>query len=227
MDTPDSPILENLRVRNGRLDAEWWSVSRATAYKLLWSTTPGSYTDTLNVGNIIGGRIKGIASGKTYYCAVVAYNGLGESSLSNELSVESNGPLPYPPLLVRANENLSTGDILVQWAASDSSYGGTHTLYRSTHPYGDWQEIATNLTGNLYTDISPLGTDTYYYALKSENSTGESNFFSHSGVLEKQIDTHIDEALDSYTGYHPLHPKFNQQFVSYDITLFDLVGREL
>ena len=37
----------------------------------------------------------------------------------------------------------------------------------------------------------------------------------------------MESSVDLLKGYSPLHPSFDQEFVNYQITLFDLVGREL
>ncbi len=55
-------------------------------YKVYVGTTSGLYTRTITVGNLTSYTIDSLATGTTYFFAVTAYNGAGESSPSNEVS---------------------------------------------------------------------------------------------------------------------------------------------
>jgi hypothetical protein len=56
-------------------------------YKIYFGTTPGSYTVSMNAGNITSMVISGLETGVTYYFAAVAYDSSGnESGFSNEIS---------------------------------------------------------------------------------------------------------------------------------------------
>jgi hypothetical protein len=56
-------------------------------YKIYFGTTPGSYTVSMNAGNITSMVISGLEAGVTYYFAAVAYDSSGnESGFSNEIS---------------------------------------------------------------------------------------------------------------------------------------------
>jgi hypothetical protein len=55
-------------------------------YKIYYGTSPGSYTSSVNAGNITSAVISGLEAGLTYYFAAVAYDGSGnESGFSNEI----------------------------------------------------------------------------------------------------------------------------------------------
>lgn len=56
-------------------------------YKIYYGTSPGSYTASVNVGNITNTVISGLEAGITYYFAAVAYDIQGtESGFSNEIT---------------------------------------------------------------------------------------------------------------------------------------------
>lgn len=225
IDKPDAPVLAHLHPRNSRINAEWWSIPNATGYKLKYGLSSGNYTEEIDAGNITGARIRGTISGETYYCVVVAYNGEGESEPSNELSVTYLSDIPFAPVNVKASELLPSGDVLVEWAASDSAYGGIHRLYRSTEPYGPWTPVADSITGNSHVDESPSAAGTtYYYSLKTVNQTGESYYFSQAGMVEKQISTSLDQPLTE-AQYHPWQTDLNNHFRFYDIVVYDMAGR--
>jgi hypothetical protein len=67
-------------------------------YKLSFGTSSGSYTTTMDVGNVTSKQLQ-IAVGPTYYFAVQAYNTAGQlSPYSTEVSFASAGPTPSPTL---------------------------------------------------------------------------------------------------------------------------------
>lgn len=70
-----------------------------TGYRLYYGTTPGSYTQQINVGNSVSASVSGLTVGTNYFFATTAYDSLGiESPYSNEVSytVPSQTPTPTP-----------------------------------------------------------------------------------------------------------------------------------
>jgi hypothetical protein len=61
--------------------------SDVAGYKIYYGTSPGSYTASVNAGNITSTVISGLEAGITYYFAAVAYDSQGtESGFSNEIT---------------------------------------------------------------------------------------------------------------------------------------------
>lgn len=59
-----------------------------SGYKILYGTTPGSYSSSVNVGLSTTCTIDGLVTGDTYFFVVIAYDASGnESELSNEISM--------------------------------------------------------------------------------------------------------------------------------------------
>jgi predicted phage tail protein len=56
-------------------------------YKVLYGTSPGAYTQTIDVGNVTTHTVSNLPKGSTYYFTVRAYDLSGnESTVSNESS---------------------------------------------------------------------------------------------------------------------------------------------
>jgi fibronectin type 3 domain-containing protein len=56
-------------------------------YKVYYGTSSGSYTTSINVGNVTTYTVTGLSSGTTYYFAVTAYDlSANESDYSNEVN---------------------------------------------------------------------------------------------------------------------------------------------
>lgn len=63
-------------------------------YKIYFGTTPGQYTESLDVGNVDRFLMKDLKDGTTYYIALKAYNLAGiESVASSEVSATAHTPV--------------------------------------------------------------------------------------------------------------------------------------
>lgn len=61
--------------------------SNLAGYRLLYGTTPGTYPNTIDAGNLTTATATGLNTGTVYYFAVVAYNSAGQTSAaSSEVS---------------------------------------------------------------------------------------------------------------------------------------------
>jgi type IV pilus assembly protein PilY1 len=69
--------------------------SDLAGYKVYYGTSSGSYTDSVDVGDVTMYTITGLTEGQTYYIAVTAYNTLNqESGYSGEVSGVATEPSP-------------------------------------------------------------------------------------------------------------------------------------
>jgi hypothetical protein len=93
-----------------------WDVNldpTVTGYVLYYGVTPGTYSTTVDVGNVTAWTQAGLTDGQQYYFAVAAYNGTGVvSSPSNEVTT-TLPPLTVPDLTVAASHvgNFSQGQV--------------------------------------------------------------------------------------------------------------------
>ncbi len=83
---PDAPILDTAVAGEGSVDLTWAVVEGIDGYKIKYGTSAGVYTVEIDVGDVLTYPVTGLAFGVTYYFAVVSYEGLTDSSVSNELS---------------------------------------------------------------------------------------------------------------------------------------------
>jgi fibronectin type III domain protein/VCBS repeat protein len=69
-------------------------------YRVHESTSTGTYTQTISVGNATTATISNLTAGRTYYFAVCAYNSAGvESAYSNQISFTATAtPTPVPAI---------------------------------------------------------------------------------------------------------------------------------
>ncbi|WP_214629245.1 DUF7594 domain-containing protein [Paenibacillus agaridevorans] len=82
---PAAPILVSAEpVASGQISLAWSQAEGATGYKVKYGTTPGSYTNVVDMGMATNGTVTGLTNGMTYYFAVSAYSTAGESGNSNE-----------------------------------------------------------------------------------------------------------------------------------------------
>lgn len=58
----------------------------AAGYRIYYGTTPGTYVQVVNVGNVTTTPVMGLSSGTTYYFAATAYDASNnDSPFSNEV----------------------------------------------------------------------------------------------------------------------------------------------
>lgn len=76
----------------------WDTNANTTGYRLHYGAASRSYTVSVDTGNVTSYTVSSLVPGATYYFAVSAYNAVGESPLSNEVSVNT---APVPPSLLR------------------------------------------------------------------------------------------------------------------------------
>jgi len=81
-----------------KANADGTSLTDLAGYKVYSGTSPGNYTSTLDVGNVVSISMGGLQDGQLYYFAVTAYDSMGlESGFSNEASVTPSLDTPIPP----------------------------------------------------------------------------------------------------------------------------------
>jgi hypothetical protein len=114
-------------------------------YKIYYGTSPGSYTASVNAGNITSLAISGLQAGLTYYFAAVAYDSSGnESGFSNEI----------------------TYAVPAAASADSSSSGGGGACFIATAAFGNYgapevillrkfrdRFLMTNEPGRLFVDV--------------------------------------------------------------------------
>ncbi|HKB06936.1 MAG TPA: fibronectin type III domain-containing protein [Candidatus Polarisedimenticolia bacterium] len=84
-----------------------------SGYRLRYGTSPGTYTQTINVGNVTSYSISGLDSSLTYYFVLHAYDGAGNVSLpSNEASGKPSIVVGTAPTVATALE-VASGSVYI------------------------------------------------------------------------------------------------------------------
>src|SRR5207249_4814429 len=130
--------------------------SAITGYKIYRSTSSGTETGYVNLGNVTSYTNTGVTPGVTYFYKVRAVNALGVSTLSNEASAT-------PPTLPSAPHILYTtlfrSQITLSWTASTSNGGSAITgykIYRSTSSGTETGYVNLgNVTSYTNTGVTP------------------------------------------------------------------------
>ncbi len=162
-----------------------------TAYKVYRSTTSGTETLLVTLGNILTYTDTAVSNGQIYYYKVSATNSVGEGTLSNEVSATPT-PEPTPPTppqdLVAAPGN---SQVVLTWSAPASDGGASiigYNVYRSTSPGTETLLISL---GDLltYTNTGLTNGVTYYYRVSAVNSEGESAFSNEAWATPATVPT--------------------------------------
>ena len=81
-----APVLATAIAGEGSVDLTWGAVAAVDGYKVKYGASSGVYTVEIDVDDVLTYSVTGLAFGVPYYFVIVAYVGLVESSVSNELS---------------------------------------------------------------------------------------------------------------------------------------------
>lgn len=94
----------------GAVTLGWDPVSGAKSYALYWGPAPRSYTNAIDVGNSLTGRVTGLKIGSTQYFAVTVTDIAGlQSDFSTEVAFVPVPPIPKTnvAVIVRVGTNVA------------------------------------------------------------------------------------------------------------------------
>ncbi len=114
---------------------------------------------------------EGLVNGQTYYYAILAFNDLGDSSLSNMLSATPAG-LPGAPVNLVGESG--DGSVTLTWEPPVLDGGMPILSYFVYRSLGDGpMEPLSDVTGMTFTDTGVTNGETYGYVLAALNALGE------------------------------------------------------
>lgn len=156
------------------LTVNWDAVTGAKGYKLGLGMATGNYFGPYDVGNItqIGPLDISSVSAGTYYFAVKAYNGSGESGYSNEIAVSSSGG---------STGNYTQGDM----AGQDAFYRSMVDSFSMTT--GALVQATLAVNSVLYTDNSITDVEAFKRR-KADADAALATLQKHAGNTEAIID---------------------------------------
>jgi len=116
-----------------------------------------------------------VAVGQNYIYRVLAFNSSGDSSYSNEASVNTAGVIPVAPTLLSAKA-LSAVQIDLSWTDNSNSEIGFY-IDRKKGAAGTYTRIATlNTNVTSYSDKFLNEQTIYYYRIRAYSLSGQSAF---------------------------------------------------
>jgi len=163
---------------SGAISLTWNSVSDATEYVVKRSLSfEGPYINLATVGKA---RYvdSGLVNGTTYYYAVSAINGLGESPNSSVVSSTPVAPAVGTPTQILATPGDS--QVSLAWSAVDGASG--YYIKRSTVNGGPYS-LLNSTVGTSYIDTAVDNGIVYYYVVSAFNVNGEGPYSPQASAM--------------------------------------------
>src|SRR3990172_852261 len=138
-------------------------------YKVYYGTTSGTYSSTIDIGNVINYTVSSLAENTTYYFAVTAYDTLAnESSYSNEVS-KTTSDTAAPVISGVSTSNITNSGATITWNTDEAST--SQIEYGTTTSYGSSTTIDNNMvTSHSVTVSGLLSWTTYHFKVKSQDA---------------------------------------------------------
>jgi hypothetical protein len=155
----------------GSITASWGGVPGAAGYKLYWGTSPGTYSEYLDVYNVNSHIIDGLMNNQTYYFNLTSYSAnRAESSFYGETSmVPTDQEPPIAPQNLRSE--IGTGQVKLLW--DENTDAATFKVYYGTSPgvFGSAKSVRKNEV--IITGLQ--SGKTYYFAVSALDRAEPSN----------------------------------------------------
>src|SRR5438094_3929669 len=160
--------------------------SAITGYKVYWSTSSGTETGYVNLGNITSYTNTIVTPGVTYFYKVRAVNSVGLSPLSNEASATAI-TVPTAPQNLQATAG--TRNITISWQPPTSDGGSAITGYKVYRSTSSGTETGYVNLGNVnsYTNTGLTPGVTYFYKVRAVNSVGLSSLSNEASATPQPL----------------------------------------
>ena len=203
-------------VWNPLTGADGTPLTDVAGYKIYWGTSPGTYTNSVDVGNVRTYTLDGLAEGQIYFIGITAYDTLhSQSAYSNEVVGVNLTVVTNPPgLQVMADSVAYTTPRTFFWAAGSSHLlsltspqtgaEGTRYVYASWSDGGSQGHTITvspstvKYTANfsaqysLTTQVNPSGG-----GLVSPSGT---NWYGSGGTVPVSANANAGYSFSNWTG---------------------------
>ena len=183
----------------------WDAVEGASGYIVKYRTETGGYTE-VNVGRVREYTVTGLSADITYYFTVVAYNVIGNSPDSNELSAIPLGgpseltvtPVSYTHLKIyRSSDPITSVEGLIPIGTAGVLTGWDDRYYNGTNDNGVVPRFVVDEDVDFVpgTPVSkdtavyacnPKGEGLWYYAVTSVIDGVETVSYTHLDVYKRQ-----------------------------------------
>lgn len=153
---------------NGLVYLSWGASGGATTYRIYLGSASGAEgTTPAASSNGTTGVVSGLANGNTYYLTVKAYNSVGFSVASNEVSITLPGA-PQAPTNVSAIPG--NGVVYLSW--SPSAGATTYRIYVGPASGAEGTTPVASSNGTTGAVPGLINGNTYYFTVKAYNSAG-------------------------------------------------------
>ena len=157
-------VVVTRRVEAGSITLVWDPnpETNIAGYTVYYGTMSGTYTSTINVGNVTSWTVNGLTDGQTYYFAVDAYTSDGtHSALSAQVSGITDSSNPAALTAPAPSSTLGGSSATFQWSAGTGV--SAYHLSIATAPGGSDlydQAMGTNLSQTV-TGLPTNGSTLY------------------------------------------------------------------
>ena len=169
------------------INADGTPVTNLKGYKVHVGTSPGSYSQHLDVGNVTSYTLASLADGATYYTAVSDYDTSGtESGYSNEVS--KNFPAAAATYTITANAGSGGAITAVNNTKINTASNGTTTITTVTVASAASQSFTIapsagySIAGVTVDGVSVGAVASYAFSNVTANHTITASFASSTGT---------------------------------------------
>jgi fibronectin type 3 domain-containing protein len=159
----------------GSVALTWKASPVASGYRIYRGTSSGSEQLLATVASATSFVDATAPIGVTEYYEVSAFNRVGESARSNELSAKAVAPSTAPGVPTLDTATAGNATVTLGWTAPSADGGAPITAYRIYRGTASNGETFFTQVGPVssYTDTTAANGTTYYYRVAAVNSVGE------------------------------------------------------
>jgi hypothetical protein len=168
---PSVPVGLMATAGNAQVSLSWTASNGATLYYVKRSATSGGPYAQISAPSATSYTDTGLTNGTSYFYVVSAYNSVGQSANSSEVSATPMAPSTPPAVPANLQATAGNAQVSLSWTASSGAT--SYHLKRSTTSGSGYTQIAAP-TATSYTDTGLTNGMAYFYVVSALNAAGES-----------------------------------------------------
>jgi hypothetical protein len=168
---PSVPVGLMATAGNAQVSLSWTASNGATLYYVKRSATSGGPYAQISAPSATSYTDTGLTNGTSYFYVVSAYNSVGQSANSSEVSATPMAPSTPPAVPANLQATAGNAQVSLSWTASSGAT--SYHLKRSTTSGSGYTQIAAP-TATSYTDTGVTNGIAYFYVVSALNAAGES-----------------------------------------------------